>query len=415
MSGLQPERGRPVPAALFHEYITETGLTVRLTLLRERLRPQQMTREQLWDLNLEIEHLFSTTPFPEALQLQLLQLLDSLGTELVVSVARAGALPESGAAEVEFMPAATRADALAAIRGAWARSLLWDATDAVAAGLEAGLQPLKRLQPEVTVIEAGDLSSEQRPRLGRRWERLPDGRYVELACEPLRELMQRVEKSGTADRAAADAAFVRYACGVIHNRLFAAPHPFAFFDRLARPAGSASDGRQELRALAERTIELEDQLVSVADATCGLQAGTAVESAGGAAVDRDMLEPQQLVGSPAAAGCAAGRVWLPGAADVSGTSGAEDAAGVGRVLVCERLSSRLLQQAGGVAAVVESTGGRVGLGALLALRAAIPCVSGVSDAALLPQGIYVRVDGYLGLVSVGRENAEWPAQRAVEP
>ncbi|TVR35738.1 MAG: hypothetical protein EA404_00480, partial [Spirochaetaceae bacterium] len=279
---------------------------------------------------------------------------------------------------------------------------------------------LKRLQPEVTVIEAGDLSSGQRHRLGRRWERLPDGRYVELACEPLRELLQRAEKSSTADRAAADgaaadAALVRYACGVIHNRLFAVPHPFAFFDRLARPAGTAWDGRQELQALAERTIELEDQLVSAADATWGLQAGTAVESAGGAAVDREMLEPQQLVGSPAAAGCAAGRVWLPGAADVSGTSGAADAAGAGRVLVCERLSSRLLQQAGGVAAVVERTGGRVGLGAALALRAAIPCVSGVSDAALLPQGIYVRVDGYLGLVSVGRENAEWPAQRAVEP
>ena len=414
MSGLKHERGTPIPAALFHDFISQTGLTVPLTLLRERRLPQQMTREQLWDLNLEIEHLFSATPFPEALQLRLLQLLDSLDTELVVIVACAGARPDSGAPQAELVPAATRADALAAIRGAWARSLLWDARDAVAAGLEAGLQPLKRLQPEVTVIEAGDMTSGQRQRLGRRWERLRGGRYVELACEPLRELLQRAEQTSASDRAAADgaaadAAFVRYACGAIHNRLFAAPQPFAFLDRLVRRAAAASDGWQELQSLAERTIELEDQLVSTADAARGPQAEPAVESAAvRAAVDRGMLEAQQLVGSPAAAGCAAGRVWRPGASSASpaaGTADAADAAGPGRVLVCERLGSRLLQQAGGVAAVVERTGGRVGLGALLALRAAIPCVSGVNDAALLQDGVYVRVDGYLGLVSVGRENA----------
>jgi pyruvate,water dikinase len=55
------------------------------------------------------------------------------------------------------------------------------------------------------------------------------------------------------------------------------------------------------------------------------------------------------------------------------------------------------------AAVVERRGGMLIHGAIIARELGIPCVNGVVDAtAVLDDGELVTVDGYLGIVFVGK-------------
>lgn len=53
-------------------------------------------------------------------------------------------------------------------------------------------------------------------------------------------------------------------------------------------------------------------------------------------------------------------------------------------------------------AVLERGGSRLGLGALLARDAGIPCISGIGDLRMLPDGLPVMVDGHLGLATINR-------------
>jgi len=116
---------------------------------------------------------------------------------------------------------------------------------------------------------------------------------------------------------------------------------------------------------------------------------------------------QQLIGSPSSPGRAAGILRLAPRAGL----GLEEGGAQPLVLCCERFRPELLALK--PVAVVESLGGRIGAGALLAREAGLPCVSGVRDAGLLREGVSVRVDGWLGLVSVASDDSgQAPGPRA---
>ena len=106
--------------------------------------------------------------------------------------------------------------------------------------------------------------------------------------------------------------------------------------------------------------------------------------------------PRQLVGQPAAPGCATGRVrTVRCAADIG-------AFRHGEVLVCRAIEPTMTHLVPLACAIIECRGGMLIHGAIIARELGIACVNGVYDAMdLLEDQELVTVDGYLGIVSVG--------------
>ena len=360
-----------IPPTHFHTFMTASGLDQRLAMVLERFAEHSLSREQGWDRTLEIEHLFTATPFPEPLALTLLEQLDVLDTPVMLRIEASQAV----CGHAEWWPATTRHDILVAMAYAWARSLCWAIDSAVPQPLEPWLQ---HFAPAITVLKppASD------PVQVCRWERRPCGDYLKVDDSTLATLLQQLEHSAPATpaellAAAHEAAWVRYVCGALDNQRSLPEQAGAFFAALAQsPAALPSP----LQQLAQRATEREDHWLG--------QYATAQPPSAQISPRVTHLRPQQLIGSAAAPGQACGVVRYV-------HSGEPDT-----VWVCSRLCSTSLQSVRLPAAVIEHHGGGCGLGAQLARRAGLPCVSGVSDLALLPPGIRVSVDGDLGLVTL---------------
>jgi pyruvate,water dikinase len=106
--------------------------------------------------------------------------------------------------------------------------------------------------------------------------------------------------------------------------------------------------------------------------------------------------PRQLIGQPAAAGLATGKVRRVRAAEDLGRFRADE------VLVCDAIQPTMTHLVPLACAIVERRGGMLIHGAIIARELGIPCVNGIANAVeLLEDGDIVTVDGYLGIVTVG--------------
>ncbi|MHC4828941.1 MAG: PEP/pyruvate-binding domain-containing protein [Planctomycetota bacterium] len=123
---------------------------------------------------------------------------------------------------------------------------------------------------------------------------------------------------------------------------------------------------------------------------------------------RGAVRPRQLVGQPAAPGVATGRARaVRGPDDLSQFH-------AGEVLVCDAIQPTMTHVVPLACAIVERRGGMLIHGTIIARELGIPCVNGIPDAAaLINDGDFVTVDGYLGVVTIGppefdRERSTFP-------
>jgi len=123
---------------------------------------------------------------------------------------------------------------------------------------------------------------------------------------------------------------------------------------------------------------------------------------------------RQLVGQPAAPGCAGGVArLLQGSADLREFR-------AGEVLVCDAIEPNMTFLVPLAAAIVERRGGMLIHGAIIAREYGIPCVTGIHAATQrIHSGDQVTVDGYLGIVSVehreGEPNRPGPVDQGLQP
>jgi pyruvate,water dikinase len=113
------------------------------------------------------------------------------------------------------------------------------------------------------------------------------------------------------------------------------------------------------------------------------------------------LRARQLVGQPAGPGIARGpaRV-IRVTADLAGFE-------YGEILVCDAVDPNMTFVVPLAAGVVERRGGMLIDGAIVAREYGLPCVTGVPNAiSLIPNGDWITVDGYLGIVTVGHPRVE---------
>ncbi len=109
------------------------------------------------------------------------------------------------------------------------------------------------------------------------------------------------------------------------------------------------------------------------------------------------VKPRQLIGQPAGPGVAEGlaRVVV-GPADLGGFKS-------GEILVCDAVDPNMTYVVPLCGGIVERRGGMLIHGAIIAREYGLPCVTGVPEATrLVRTGDPLTVDGYLGIVTVGR-------------
>jgi pyruvate,water dikinase len=107
-------------------------------------------------------------------------------------------------------------------------------------------------------------------------------------------------------------------------------------------------------------------------------------------------KPRQLVGQPAAAGLATGKIRRIIVVDDIKRFQA------GEVLVCDAIQPMMTHLVPLAAGIVERRGGMLIHGAIIAREMQIPCVNGIAGAVdLLEDGEIATVDGHLGIVTVG--------------
>jgi pyruvate,water dikinase len=110
--------------------------------------------------------------------------------------------------------------------------------------------------------------------------------------------------------------------------------------------------------------------------------------------------PRQLVGQPAGAGFAKGRARVIRKAEDLFTFKK------GEILVCDAIEPNMTFVVPLSSAIVERRGGMLIHGAIIAREYGLPCVTGIPDAEkIISTGYDITVDGYLGIVTISRENA----------
>ena len=115
------------------------------------------------------------------------------------------------------------------------------------------------------------------------------------------------------------------------------------------------------------------------------------------------IKARQLLGQPAGPGI--GR----GLARVVGSTGDLALFRKGEILVCDAVDPNMTFIIPLAAGIVERRGGMLIHGAIIAREYGIACVTGVPDAAaLIHSGDEVTVDGYLGIVTVGKPDKAAP-------
>jgi phosphohistidine swiveling domain-containing protein len=107
--------------------------------------------------------------------------------------------------------------------------------------------------------------------------------------------------------------------------------------------------------------------------------------------------PRQIVGQPAAKGLATGK------ARVFRTAEDIKRFQAGEILICDAIQPTMSHVAPLANGIVERRGGMLIHGAIIARELGIPCVNGVDEIMMhVEDGEIITVDGYLGIVTVGR-------------
>jgi len=401
-----------LPGEWLDEYLSATGLGARLALLSGRFPESPSSVEAGLERSLEAQWLFQRVPLPESLEARMLVGFDALDGELLVRSAG----PGCGSTGLELRSAGTRAALLGAIRTAWSRA--WSSRPG---GVPDGYA--------VAVVRRDSVSAGELALVDRYSERLTDGRLLGMDPRDLGPVLESAAAgSDTSIPLSEIGAFARYALGCDYNRALAPENPYEFLDLLSARgeaggrlrlrylspgrAGGGSGARARLE-LALRSLELE----AIADERDGIDSlsgagrpapaprppvpgdtapgtGSYLPGSPPPAGRRERVHAQQLTGSPSSPGRADGMLYR--ARPQAPGTGMPRAGAV--ALACERFHRGHLALE--PVAVIETLGGRLGSGAHLAREAGLPCVSGVRDALLLPEGVAVRVDGGLGLVSI---------------
>jgi len=130
--------------------------------------------------------------------------------------------------------------------------------------------------------------------------------------------------------------------------------------------------------------------------------GSDSQTAGSAVAENadHQFRVRQIMGQPAGPGIATGRAQVIG--DASELIGFE----AGGILVCDALDPTMTFVIPLCEAIVERRGGMLIHGAIIAREYGLPCVTGVPWAAsVIKTGDRITVDGFLGIVTIHRENA----------
>jgi pyruvate,water dikinase len=123
-----------------------------------------------------------------------------------------------------------------------------------------------------------------------------------------------------------------------------------------------------------------------------------------------VLQARQIVGQPAGPGLAQGpaRV-IRSNADLTRFQH-------GEVLVCDAVDPNMTFVVPLASAVVERRGGMLIHGAIIAREYGLPCVTGVPDATeRIRTGDSVTVDGYLGIVTIGKRGQSADGSESRQP
>jgi len=111
----------------------------------------------------------------------------------------------------------------------------------------------------------------------------------------------------------------------------------------------------------------------------------------------NQFKPRQLLGQPASPGLARGEVKV--IREIEDLSKFEQ----GNIIVCDAIQPTMTHIVPLAAAIIERRGGMLIHGSIIARELGIPCVNGVTNlTSLLEDGDFVTVDGYLGIVTVGK-------------
>jgi len=376
-----------LPAEWLDEYLEAEGLGARLVIMAGRFPMPPASLEAALELSLEAYWLFQRFHLPRTLEERILDSVDALEGELLVRMSGPSCSPPG----FELWSTGTRAELLSVIRAAWSRAY----------APTVGSVPV---WPTIAIVGRSSLSPDELLNIDRWSERLPDGQHQSMIPEDLARMLDEAER-GTVGMDEAGA-YIRYAFGCSYNGVLAPADPFEFLKLLGPVDASAEALRERYLALslasgkatgqayldlATRSLELHASAPRKEPLRSGALEALAPASPG---LREEKVIAQQLIGSPSSPGRSAGTVrHVPGTSGTEARAPAEPAVLVCECFVREYLSLRPV-------AVIESRGGRLGSGALLARAAGIPCVSGVRDAGLLQEGATVRVDGWLGLVSV---------------
>lgn len=112
-----------------------------------------------------------------------------------------------------------------------------------------------------------------------------------------------------------------------------------------------------------------------------------------------LIKARQLVGQPAGPGLARGPARV-----IRETADLPEFK-YGEILICDAVDPNMTFVVPLAAGVVERRGGMLIHGAIIAREYGLPCVTGIPDATvLIENGDEVTVDGYLGIVTIGRSD-----------
>ena len=125
-------------------------------------------------------------------------------------------------------------------------------------------------------------------------------------------------------------------------------------------------------------------------------------------IEKDHVTPRQMCGQPAAGGFYVGKARV--------VNNSDDLANfkLGEVLICDAIEPQMTFVVAIAGAIVERRGGMLIHGAIIAREFSIPCVNGVTDAMIhIKDGDEVTVDGYLGIVSLGKADFDLEFDKVV--
>ena len=161
----------------------------------------------------------------------------------------------------------------------------------------------------------------------------------------------------------------------------------------SQSAAAVAEGRRRLDSDGAAGEECE----ALKAALENLDFGNRMQPASQPAISEgDRVQARQLIGQPAGPGLAKGKARV-----VRLHADLEDFA-YGEILVCDAVDPNMTFVVPLAVAVVERRGGMLIHGAIIAREYGLPCVTGIPDVTTLVQtGDLLRVDGYLGIVTVG--------------